>query len=126
MKKNRLVDSDNEYGKIPEGWEMTTIESLLGKVKRLKKIQTTEYCVEGNFPVIDQGKGFIAGYTNDETIVYKEDLIVFGDHTRCFKYANFPFACRANGTQLLITGKPEKMPEILLFFYCKECWFEKL
>lgn len=117
--KVKLVDSGTSYGKIPEGWEVVTIESLLGKVKRKPKIPAGEYLKTGVFPIVDQGREFIAGYTNDESAVYNEDLIVFGDHSRCFKYCNFPFACGSDGTQLLLTNDRERMPEMLLYYFVK-------
>jgi type I restriction enzyme S subunit len=66
-------------------------------------------------PVVDQGQKFIAGWTSDEAFAIRENLpfIVFGDHTRAFKFVNFPFALGADGTQLL-KPKPEFNPR---FFY---------
>jgi type I restriction enzyme S subunit len=57
----------------------------------------------GRFPVVDQGQALIAGFTDDETSVHRTDLplIVFGDHTRAVKFADFPFATGADGTKLL-------------------------
>ncbi len=101
---------------LPEGWEDVTIGSLLGKVKRKTKIQATEYLQIGEFPIVDQGREFIAGYTDNKETIYDQDLVVFGDHSRCFKYINFPFACGADGTQLLLTNDSERMPEILLYY----------
>jgi type I restriction enzyme S subunit len=101
---------------LPEGWEGVTIGDLLGKVKRKTKIQATEYLQTGEFPIVDQGREFIAGYTDDKEAIYDKDLVVFGDHSRCFKYINFPFACGADGTQLLLTSDSERMPEILLYY----------
>lgn len=114
--KVKMVDSGAEFGMIPEGWDVRSVGSLLGKIIRKAKIQTSDYKNNGLFPILDQGKDFIAGYTDDENLVYKEDLVVFGDHTRCFKYCNFPFACGADGTQLLKTNDLERMPELLLYF----------
>lgn len=114
--KVKMVDSETEYGMIPEGWKIVTIGSMLGKVQRKAKIQTDEYLNIGKCPIVDQGKGFIAGYTDSDDAVYNQSLIVFGDHTRCFKYCNFPFACGADGTQLLLTNDIERIPEILLYY----------
>ena len=113
--KVKMVDSGTEYGMVPEGWEVTKIDSLLKNVKRKIKLQTSEYQKTGLYPIVDQGKDFIAGYTDNEDIIYKDDLIVFGDHSRCFKYCNFIFACGADGTQLLLTNDSNRMPEILLY-----------
>ncbi len=112
----KMVDSGTEYGMIPEGWEIIKIEDLLKTVKRKQKLQTNEYQKTGRFPIIDQGKTFFAGYTNQEEAIYDENLIVFGDHSRCVKYCNFSFACGADGTQLLKTNNLERMPQILLYY----------
>lgn len=83
------------------------------------KLQARDYKPAGRFPVIDQGQERIAGWTDDETAVIKEPLplIVFGDHTRAFKFIDEPFARGADGTQIL---KPKPGIDPLFFFYaCK-------
>ena len=67
------------------------------------KLKTTEYLKKGRFPVIDQGKKFIAGYSNDETLLCKVDrpVIVFGDHTKIFKFVDFDFILGADGVKVL-------------------------
>jgi len=66
--------------------------------------------------VVDQGISKIAGYCDDEDVVYKTDLpmILFGDHTRVFKFLDFPFATGADGTRLL---KPNAEIADPLFLY---------
>ncbi len=110
-----------KFGKdgLPNGWKMAKIRALIETVKRKEKLKTDQYLSNGIYPIIDQGKDFIAGYTNDTDTVYKEHLIVFGDHTRCFKYCNFDFACGADGTQLLKSKNSDNLPEILLYFLVK-------
>ena len=114
--KVKMVDSGTEYGMVPEGWEVVNIGDLLEIVKRKIKLQTNEYHIAGLCPIVDQGKDFIAGYTDNEDAIYNENLIVFGDHTRCLKFCNFPFACGADGTQLLKTNDTERMPQTLLYY----------
>lgn len=83
------------------------------------KLQARDYKSAGRYPVVDQGQERIAGWTDDETAVIKEPLplIVFGDHTRTFKFIDEPFARGADGTQLL---KPKSGIDPLFFFYaCK-------
>ena len=83
------------------------------------KLQVRDYKPAGRFPVIDQGQERIAGWTDNESAVIKEPLplIVFGDHTRAFKFIDEPFARGADGTQLL---KPKPGIDPLFFFYaCK-------
>ena len=73
------------------------------KLPRREKLQARAYAVTGKFPVIDQGQSEIAGWTNDESLVIDDGFpyIVFGDHTRSFKYVDKPFVLGADGTQLL-------------------------
>lgn len=117
--KVKMIDSQTGYGMIPEGWEIVCIGDSLESVKRKKKIQTKEYQEMGLYPVVDQGISSIAGYTDDEKTVYTDDLIIFGDHSRCFKYCNFYFACGADGTQLLKTNDVDRMPQVLLYYSVK-------
>ncbi|MFA5354930.1 MAG: restriction endonuclease subunit S [Thermodesulfovibrionales bacterium] len=67
------------------------------------KTPQSEFLPHGRFPVVDQGKELIAGYVNDESRLCHVQLpvLVFGDHTRCFKYVNFPFCIGADGVKVL-------------------------
>ena len=72
-------------------------------MERKESIQQNLYKTTGRFPVIDQGNSLIAGYTDNESLIYKKNelpIILFGDHTRIFKYIDFPFATGADGTKL--------------------------
>ena len=84
-------------------WSETTIADALVKVRRPKSIPLSQYLSEGCYPVIDQGKNLVAGYTNDESAVIFSPLpiTIFGDHTRIVKFSKIPFATGADGTQLL-------------------------
>lgn len=101
---------------VPEGWKKEHIGDLIKKVTRTKQIKTAEYLPEGTFPIIDQSRDFVAGYTNDQEAVVDMGcpVIVFGDHTRILKYIQFPFAKGADGTQLIISNN-ENMPQSLLY-----------
>lgn len=96
-------ENTNFIDGIPEKWEKRTLASILLNIKRKPKIHASQYLFAGDYPVIDQGDTVIAGYTNLEEAIYADPLplIVFGDHTRRLKYINFPFACGADGTQLI-------------------------
>ncbi len=111
----RFVDS--LLGRVPEGWEVRKITELLKKVKRGLKIQKKDYAEKGFIPIVDQGREFLGGYTEDiESLNSGElPLIIFGDHTRILKFIDFPFACGADGTQLLKSNN-ERMP-MALFYY---------
>jgi type I restriction enzyme S subunit len=81
-----------------------------------RKVQAREYKPVGRYPVVDQGQEQFTGWTDDESAVIDAPLplIVFGDHTRVFKYLDIPFARGADGTQLL---RPKAGIDPLFFFY---------
>ena len=76
----------------------------------------SDYKVKGKFPIVDQSKEFISGYTDDDDTLVDigTPVIVFGDHTRILKIVMFPFAKGADGTQLIVSGN-ERMPQYLLY-----------
>ena len=90
---------------LPAHWEILPFTGCLKKVKSKKKpsIPKKGYQESGDFPVIDQGALFIAGWTDYAESVISDNLpvVIFGDHTRIFKYVDFPFTLGADGTQLL-------------------------
>jgi len=110
-----LVDSP--LGPIPQGWEVKKVGDLLVKVTRQKKVKKQDYIDHGALPVIDQGRELIGGFTDNLESTYTSDLpvVVFGDHTRVMKFIDFPFACGADGTQLL-QSTDERMPTGLLYY----------
>lgn len=66
-------------------------------------IDASEYTSVGKTPIIDQGKDLIIGYTNKKSFECPhKGVIVFGDHTRIFKYVDFNFCVGADGTQVLM------------------------
>ena len=108
----------DEPNKIPSKWQLREFKDCLaqdkGKVGKVKRIDYLEF---GKYPIIDQGKQLIAGYTNKSSIVYdgKLPVIIFGDHTRIFKYINFPFVAGADGTKTIVSDS--KLIYAKYFFY---------
>ncbi len=82
-----------------------------------EKVFRRDYLRTGLLPVIDQGSEFLAGYTNNERAAYKGPLpvLLFGDHTRVFKYVDFPFALGADGIKVL-QPTPWYEPKFLYYF----------
>lgn len=82
-----------------------------------KKLKQSEYLDNGVLPIVDQGQGLIAGYTNDVTAkaTVKLPCIVFGDHTRIFKFIDFPFVLGADGVKVL---EPDtKLDSLYAYYY---------
>jgi type I restriction enzyme, S subunit len=108
------------------GWNAVALVDCLAPVSVAGKstVQKRDYKTSGRFPVVDQSQEPIAGWTDDANAVIDAPLplIVFGDHTRNFKYVDYPFARGADGTQLL---KPKANIDPLFFFYaCRSIGLE--
>lgn len=72
------------------------------ETKHCQKIPSSEYLPEGSFPIIDQGKEQVAGYSNaGEGLFTEVPAIIFGDHTRIIKYVDEPFLVGADGVKVL-------------------------
>ncbi len=80
-------------------------ECFIDKTGGNIKIKQSDYLEFGVFPIIDQGKKFIGGYTNDRNKIVKCKIpcIVYGDHSRNVKYLDTDFAIGADGVKLLET-----------------------
>ena len=86
----------------PNGVEYKRIEGVCDSIIAPKKLNKKNYLKEGAYPIIDQGQQFIVAYTNDiSAIVPQDNYVIFGDHTRSVKFANFPFAQGADGLKIL-------------------------
>ncbi len=71
--------------------------------KNFTKIKKQDYLEHGKYKIIDQGQDFVSGYTNKKEFVNFDNipLIIFGDHTKIFKYIDFPIAIGADGVKVL-------------------------
>lgn len=105
---------------LPEGW---TIEPFTNCIERTVasnklKIQQKDFKEKGKYPIIDQSVKYIAGYTDDSKRIYKGNLpvIIFGDHTRIFKFVDFPFALGADGVVVLNPKQSKLLPKYFYFF----------
>ena len=84
-------------------WEELSFNTLFTKVNDANhNVSSDNYNPYGRYPILDQSKDFIVGYTDSVLpIEHDKPIIVFGDHTRELKYVDFPFCTGADGTQLL-------------------------
>ncbi|MEI6568526.1 MAG: restriction endonuclease subunit S, partial [Verrucomicrobiota bacterium] len=112
-------DDDAEEDRGMSDWATCAVpESLIkNKIGRQYQIPAKDIDEFGRFPVVDQGQEFIAGYCDDQSKVIDFDLplIIFGDHTRCFKYVDFPFVLGADGTKVLLPKKELYDPRFYYF-----------
>ena len=98
------------------GWvssKYKEVFSLIGDTGH--NVQKNEYCERGLYPVVDQSKEYIVGYTDKVMpIDGSKGLIIFGDHTREIKYIDFPFCTGADGTRIL---KSEQSFDVRFMYY---------
>ncbi len=93
-----------EKENLPEGWKYIDFKKIVKKIPITgKKIKKKEYQNIGKIPVIDQGKSFVGGYTNDENNIVncRLPVIIFGDHTKNIKFVNYRFVAGADGIKVL-------------------------
>lgn len=108
-----------EIGEIPEGWKIMLVANCIRElpVPHKPSIPQSGYKLSGRYPVIDQGNNLIAGYTDDESSIYRDylPLIIFGDHTRILKFEESPFATGADGTKILFPNREIVEPKFLYY-----------
>lgn len=115
----KMVWNEELKREIPDGWEVKKVGALLGRFPKTDSVIRDDYKKGKRFPIIDQSKEYICGYTDDETkILHIDNVIVFGDHTNIVKYVNFDFARGADGTQI-INSNNDRIPNYLLYLQIK-------
>nr|WP_243887057.1 restriction endonuclease subunit S [Shewanella algae] len=88
------------------------------------KVQKGDYLESGSIPIVDQGQSLYGGYTDEQSAICKSELptIVFGDHTRTFKFIEERFVLGADGAKVL---EPlENLDKRFLFHYLKQLRIE--
>lgn len=114
--EGKLTDSNIIFKNIRD-WKELQFSECVNKISIKHKIKQKHYLKNGKYPIIDQGQNFISGYSNDElTINIKKPVIVFGDHTRCFKFVDFDFIAGADGIKIL--EPKEFFNEKLFYYFC--------
>ena len=106
---------------MKECWNIIPFESCIQKVKYTTKIASSEYLLEGLYPIVSQEDELISGYWDKKVDIFHVDtpVVIFGDHTRILKYVDFDFVLGADGVKIL---KPIKDLNAKFFmFYLKSC-----
>ncbi len=106
--------------KNPMGWALASFANTFDDTTAgNEKLQSSQFMETGKIAVVDQGQSQISGYSDDVSIAYKGQLpvIVFGDHTRIFKFIDHPFVLGADGVRVL-TPKPKFNP-LFAYWHCK-------
>jgi type I restriction enzyme S subunit len=96
-------------------WKRRDFEGCIEDVTYTTKVQRKAFLDEGRHPIVSQEADFINGYWNDSKDLFRvtRPLVVFGDHTRVFKYIDFDFVLGADGVKVL-APRPDLNPK---FFY---------
>ena len=99
---------------MKSGWVTKKLGEVCESIStRGCQIQQSEICDIGEFPVVSQSEAFIEGYTDFENAIENIPVVLFGDHTCCVKYIDFPFVVGADGTKLLTS----KQFEVKFLYY---------
>ena len=108
IKKKETLFSSELNERITEAsrkdaWEHVPLEKVVNTVNPPRKLQKEDYLNDGLYPIIDQSKNLVAGWTNDKKslVPNKHGLIVFGDHTCVLKMIESEFAQGADGIKIL-------------------------
>lgn len=103
---------------FPAHWDVLPFSlAVKDATSEYSKLQKSEYLGQGRFPIVDQGQQKFGGYTDDESVVSLDGCpaIVFGDHTRIFKFIDEPFCLGADGAKVL---EPKaELDKRFLFYY---------
>ncbi|MEG0009316.1 MAG: restriction endonuclease subunit S [Aeromonas sp.] len=114
-----------EFSRFPAHWDVLPFtKAVKDATSGNIKIQTSDYLEDGTMPIVDQGQSHYGGFTDDKSTACKSELptILFGDHTRVFKYIEEPFALGADGAKVL---EPlVKLDKRFLFHYLKQLKIE--
>ena len=98
------IQQDEKPYSLPNTWIWQRLEDVFYPISvGQNKIKSSELHQSGKFPVVDQGKKYIAGYTDDESKLIKipGPVIIFGDHTCELKFIDFDFVAGADGVKIL-------------------------
>lgn len=115
--KGGAEDLKDQPRSLPESWTMARFDDLCDTISDGgRKIKERDYLEAGAFPIVDQGAKPIAGFTDDQSLVKRFDspVILFGDHTRRFKFVDFPFCVGADGVKII---KPSPLMSSRFIWY---------
>lgn len=110
ISKTRMLES-----KYP----LVTLENILQDIKgSVAKVDNSQIFESGRIPVVAQNSdSIVCGYTDNAEPISDLPLILFGDHTCCFKYVDFPFVRGADGTQLIKVDETQILLKYLYYLF---------
>lgn len=79
-------------------------------------VESTDYNVNYQTPVLTAGKSFIIGYTNETSGIYKSlPVIIFDDFTTSSQYVNFPFKVKSSAMKILSPNTKLVLPKFIYY-----------
>jgi len=118
--ESNLVQNLVNLKSLPQTWVVKDFKEVVSDNSGgNKKLAKSNFLKEGDIAVVDQGKKLIAGFYNNTSLAVKTQppYVVFGDHTRVFKYVDFPFIMGADGTKVLQPKKGNCDTKYLYYFF---------
>jgi type I restriction enzyme S subunit len=120
MSESNLVQNIGQLKNLPKTWVIRDFTNIVSDNSGgNKKLAKTEFLESGVIAIVDQGKELIAGYYDNLNFAVKTKppYIVFGDHTRIFKFIDFPFVMGADGTKVLQPKDNNCSTKYLYYFF---------
>lgn len=90
---------DSDFGKIPKGWKVSTLDDVITRIPVGKKYEQKTANSKGQVPILDQGQSGIIGYHDNEPgVIASKDkpIIVFANHTCYMRLIYYPFSAIQN------------------------------
>lgn len=118
---------DNDYN----GYSVVPfLEKCYDDTKSATKIPADDYKESGTYAIFDQStQNYIAGYNNSEQGVNMDyPAILFGDHSRVFKFIKQPFYIGADGVKIIRVKTKEELEFIfyeLLFSHIPDTGYNR-
>lgn len=117
---SNLVQDIESLKFLPQDWQVEEFTRVVsdnsgGNIKLAK----SKFLESGKYPIVDQGKEIVAGYSDNEGLLVKSKppYVIFGDHTRVFKYIDYPFVMGADGVKVLQPRNLDCLPKFLYYFF---------
>ena len=98
------VSCDEQPFALPSNWVWVRLPDVYFSISpSSNKLLSSAIQETGTVPVVDQGKRYIAGYTDQISMLIKlpGPVVIFGDHTTERKYVDFDFVAGADGVKIL-------------------------
>jgi len=98
------VEADEQPFALPISWKWVRLPEVYFSISpSSNKLLSSAIQEAGAVPVVDQGKRYIAGYTDEVSMLIKipGPVVIFGDHTTERKYVDFDFVAGADGVKIL-------------------------